>query len=53
MELGDHEAIKKSLTRLEKKGKIRRVLRGVYDNPAYSNILQEYSEPSPEKIAEA
>lgn len=32
---------------------IRRVLRGVYDKPKYSEILQEYAAPDPDRIAMA
>ncbi|MBP3793874.1 MAG: type IV toxin-antitoxin system AbiEi family antitoxin domain-containing protein [Ruminococcus sp.] len=49
----DYETVKKSLSRLEKKGIIRRVIRGVYDKPSYSSILQEYSVPSMQAIAQA
>ena len=49
--LGEHEAIRQALTRLAKEGYIRRVLHGVYDKPAYSSILKEFSEPSPHKVA--
>ncbi len=28
-------------------------MRGVYDKPAYSNLLQEVAAPDPEQIAEA
>jgi hypothetical protein len=51
IDLGNYETIKKSLIRLEKKRILRRVLRGVYDKPTYSEIIQEYSAPSPSKVA--
>ena len=41
------------LLRLEDKGTIRRVLRGVYEKPAFSDFLQEYVAPSPDKVARA
>lgn len=53
LDCGDHETIKKSLARLEKKGKIRRIIRGVYDRPSYSTILKEFSAPSLASIADA
>lgn len=52
-ELGEPTTITKSLERLTAAGKIRRVLRGVYDVPQYSELLQEYVAPSPIGIAEA
>ena len=47
----DHETAKKSIARLEKNSSIRRVLRGVYDKPKYSTLLQEYAAPDPDCIA--
>ena len=49
----DYETAKKTLARLEKVGLIRRVIRGVYDKPGYSSIIQEKSVPNPEEIAKA
>ena len=42
-DLADYEAVKKAIARMEKKGLIRRVCRGVYDKPKFSNLLQEYA----------
>ena len=52
-DLAEYETAKKTLARLEKKGALRRVLRGVYDKPKFSFILQEYSVPIPDQIAHA
>lgn len=52
-DLMDYETAKKSLLRLEQSGAIRRVLRGVYDRPRYSEFLQEYAAPKPAAIASA
>lgn len=52
-DLMDYETAKKSLLRLEQSGHIRRVLRGVYDRPQYSELLQEYAAPKPDAIASA
>lgn len=41
------------LTRLEAEGIIRRVLRGVYDRPEYSDFLKEYVAPIPNNVAHA
>ncbi len=41
------------LTRLEAEGTIRRVLRGVYDRPEYSDFLNEYVAPIPNNVAHA
>ncbi len=45
--------IKKALSRLTERKRIRRLLRGVYDNPAYSEILNELAPPNPDHIAQA
>ncbi len=39
--------------RLENEGKIRRILPGIYDKPAFSEILQEKSAPDINAVAEA
>jgi hypothetical protein len=49
----DYETAKKNLTRFEKEGIIRRVMRGIYDKPRYSNLLQENAVPNPEEVAKA
>ena len=41
------------LSRIVEKGDIRRILRGVYDYPATSKLLNELSPPDPDKIAQA
>ena len=52
-DLADDAAIRKVLSRLEEDGKIRRIMRGVYDCPEYNEFLGEYVEPKPDKIAHA
>lgn len=52
-DLMDYETAKKSLLRLEQTGNMRRVMRGVYDRPQYSELLQEYAAPKPDAIASA
>lgn len=49
----NYETAKKTISRLEKKGLIRRVMRGVYDKPQYSSVLNEYSAPDPASVAQA
>jgi hypothetical protein len=41
------------LSRLARSGKIRRLLRGVYDYPEYSQALQALASPDPHGIAQA
>ncbi|MFA9455123.1 MAG: DUF6088 family protein, partial [Candidatus Aminicenantaceae bacterium] len=51
-DLGSPEAIRLSLYRLEKRGAIRRLARGLYDYPKKHSVIGQLS-PSPEKIARA
>ena len=52
-EITDNAKIATTLSRLEAENKIRRIMRGVYDKPEYSEFLGEYISPSPNKVAEA
>lgn len=52
-EIANYENAKKCLLRLEKEGFIRRVIRGVYDKPYFSNELKEYAAPDIEEVAKA
>ena len=52
-DLADANSVKKSLSRLVETGVIRRILRGVYDMPAYNPFLRETVAPAPHKVAEA
>lgn len=45
--------IDKALSDLTKKGKIRRVMRGVYDYPKYSDLLKQELSSDPEQVAYA
>lgn len=47
----DYEVAKKNIARLEKKGVLRRIIRGVYDKPKYSKLLNEYVTPDINEIA--
>ena len=38
---------------MEKDGQIRRVINGVYDKPAFSQLIKEYGVPRVDKVAEA
>ena len=52
-DLADEATVRKALSRLEEDGKIRRVMRGIYDKPQYSDFLDEITQPNPDKIAKA
>lgn len=45
--------IHKSLSTLEKSGKIRRLARGLYDYPAYSELLKKELSPDMDQVANA
>ena len=52
-DLADEATVRKVLSRLEEGGKIRRIMRGVYENPKFNDFLGEYVKPHPDKIAKA
>ena len=52
-DLADEATVRKALSRLEENGKIRRIMRGVYENPKFNDFLGEYVKPHPDKIAKA
>lgn len=51
--LGSRGAVDVALHRLLEKGTIRRVLRGVYDYPRYSELLQQQMSPNIDQVARA
>lgn len=53
LELGSYEAVRKAFQRLEKEGRLRRLLRGVYEVPKMSRLLQGPAAPDPDEIARA
>ena len=46
-------AINMSLSRLEDSGSIRRIIRGIYDKPRFSKLLNEPVASDPSKVAYA
>ena len=53
LDIADIQTVNKALSRLTEGKKIRRILRGVYDSPRYSKLLQEYTAPKMEAVASA
>ena len=53
IDLASSDAANKALLRLEEAGLIRRILFGVYEYPEYNEFLNEYVEPSADKVAHA
>ena len=52
-DIADTDPANKALSRLSEEGTIKRIIQGVYYKPIYSNLLNEYSLPNIEKVAEA
>lgn len=53
LDYGSPSAIWQALRRLEQKGTIRKVLRGVYDYPRENTFLQGFAAPDPDRVAQA
>ena len=53
IDIASSDVANQTLLRLSKCGLIRRVMRGVYEYPEYSDFLKEYVAPSPDKVAHA
>ena len=53
LDIADGNSVSQALFRLEKDDRIRRVINGIYDKPAYSQLIQEYSVPNISMIADA
>ena len=51
--LGDVSSIDRTLSRMAEKGLIRRVMRGLYDYPAYSQLLKKQLSPNIDQAAHA
>ena len=52
-DITDNKKSSVCLMRLTEEKLLRRIMRGVYDKPEYNRFLQEYLEPSPDKVANA
>jgi hypothetical protein len=50
-DLAPNPVVRKAFSRLEDRGFIRRVVRGVYDKPRYIERIGEYAAPDPDKVA--
>lgn len=53
LDLASHETVRQILSRLARKGEIRRLMRGVYDYPEFSQMLGAMASPDPDGIARA
>ena len=52
-DLGSANTIDKALSRLQEKDRIRRVIRGLYDYPKYSKLLDQNLSPDFDQVAQA
>ena len=52
-EIGTRDAVDKALQRLLQKGTIRRVIRGLYDYPRFSTLLNQELSPDTDQAAQA
>ena len=52
-DITDTNTIKQIISRLIKVGTLRRIIRGVFEKPKYSKLLQEYVAADPNEIANA
>ncbi len=53
LDLGADAAVRKALSRLESDGTIRRVCRGIYEYPRYSEFLEQKLSPDIDQVARA
>ena len=52
-DIADADTVRQSLNRLVNSGILRRVFRGVFEKPKYSNLLKEYVATDPNAVANA
>jgi hypothetical protein len=52
-DIASNNSVNRTLLRLVACGKLRTVLRGVYEKPNFNDFLKEYVAPSPQKVAHA
>lgn len=52
-DIADMPTIRKSLQRLTQNGTLRRILRGIFEKPKYSDLLKEYVAVDPDAVAKA
>lgn len=51
--MGERKAVDMTLSRLADRGHIRRVIRGIYDYPRYSELLKQEMAPDIDQVAQA
>ena len=53
LDIGPAGTINRALSRLSDEGVIRRIIQGIYDQPEYSHLLNEYAAPQLDQVAKA
>lgn len=53
LDLATYDAIRKAIDRLEDEGKIRRIIRGIYDRPRFNERYNLFEAPDTESVAKA
>lgn len=53
VDIADTETIRRNLNRITQTGTLRRILKGVYEKPKYSKLLDEYVAVDPDAVAKA
>ncbi|NLL63250.1 MAG: hypothetical protein GX241_03265 [Ruminococcaceae bacterium] len=51
LKISSYETVRRILNRLVDNGKIKRIIKGFYYSPKYSELLQEYATPSMHELA--
>lgn len=52
-DIADSETVRRNLNRLTQVSRLRRILKGVYEKPKYSKLLEEYVAADPDAVAKA
>lgn len=52
-DIADANTVRQSLYRLVREGTLRRILKGIFEKPKYSNLLGEYVAADPDAVAKA
>lgn len=53
LDIADYETVRKILNRLTDSKKIQKIIKGVYYNPSYNELIEEYEAPSVHEVAKA
>ena len=51
LDIADYETVRKTLNRLTNSEKIKKILKGIYYNPKYNELIEEYEAPSVHEVA--